>query len=206
MQDEIAEKRKDNVVVAAARVRAGQATSPLLGVNLHENRWQASLHIKGKTLYFGMFDDEGDAGRAVDWALKNVLGRPDDVNYNDAGERTGNDPLRLRVAAGTANLVGNANQASELKGVGKHGDSFRANLRIPLCLYRVDGKGKEILSLPLPVCPTVTAGRVCACKTHQKFYQSVRTEIEAAKVYDSMVRHYGLDKPPHNKPTNYRIE
>jgi hypothetical protein len=47
---------------------------------------------------------------------------------------------------------------------------------------------------------------VCACKTHQKFYPNIPTEIEAAKVYDSMVRHYGLDKPPHNKPTNFRIE
>ena len=100
--------------------------------------------------------------------------------------------------------MGNSKRASTYEGVGKLGNGFRANLRIPLCL--LDNKGKEILSLPLPVCLTVKAGGVCACGTKQKFYPKVRTEIEAAKFYDSRVRHYGLDQPPHNKPTNFPIE
>ncbi len=210
VQDEITKIRQENVAVAAARVAAGLDTSPLLGVCLNpgDDRWTARMKHSGNVNhhYLGRFDREADAGHAVDLFLCDVLNRPEDVNYDEAGVRTGNDPRRLQVAAGTANLVGDAKRASKLKGVGKNGDSFRANLRIPLCLYRVDVNGKEILSLPLPVCPTVAAGRVCACKTHQKFYPNVPTEIEAAKVYDSMVRHYGLDKPPHNKPTNYRIE
>ena len=193
--------RKENVRVAAARVAAGQGTSPLLGVCLYtrESRWHARLTHQGIHIHLGFYDREEDAGHAVDDALVNIFDRPDDVNYTPAGERTGNDPRRHQLA----HLVGNSKRASTYEGVGKHRDGFRANLRIPLCL--LDNKGKEILSLPLPVCPTVTAGGVCACGTKQKFYPKMATEIEAAKFYDSMVRRYGLDQPPHNKPTHFPI-
>jgi hypothetical protein len=206
VQDEIAAIRKDNVTVAASRVKAGQLTSPLLGVSIfHGDRWKADLRIDGTTVHLGTFDREEDAGLAVDLALKNILGRPDDVNYGDDGERTGNDPRRHQVAVGTANLVGNANRESEYHGVSKHNTQWRAKLRVAVC--QLDNKGKEVHhSLPLPVCPTVTAGRVCACKTKQITYPNSADEIAAAKLYDSRVRRYGLDQPPHNKPTNFPIE
>ncbi len=194
----------ENVAVAKRRLAAGQPTSPLLGVVHVRGRWQAVLNIGGTNTYFGTFDDEKDAGLAVDWALKNILGRPDDVNYDDAGEPTGNDPRRLHLATRTANLVGNANQASERFGVSKHGNNWRAALRIPVC--QLDNKGKEIHSLPLPVCPTVETGGVCACKTIQIKYPNSADEDAAARLYDSRVRRYGLDLPPHNKPTNFAIE
>ena len=56
--------------------------------------------------------------------------------------------------------------------------------KLPSVLKETD-KGKEILSLPLSACPTVTAGGVCDCKTKQKLYPSrqasLSTEIDAAK-------------------------
>jgi hypothetical protein len=206
VQNEITAIRKDNVAVAAARVAAGQVTSPLLGVSLFKrDRWQAHLKIEGTQTYLGTFDREKDAGLAVDWALKNILGRPGDVNYDDAGERTGNDPRRHHVAVRTTNLVGNANQESDLIGVSKNGTKWRARLRVAVC--QLDNQAMEVHdSLPLPVCPTVAAGGVCACKTIQKKYPNSADEISAAKLYDSRVRRYGLDQPPHNKPTNFPID
>ena len=197
--------RIKNVAVAASRVQAGQLTSPLLGVALVRDRWRAEVNHEGKKIYLGCFDDEEDAGHAVDWALANLLDRPDDANYDATGERTGNDPRRHQVAVGTANLVGNANQESLRHGVSKNKTQWRARLRVAVC--QLDNKGKEVHhSLPLPVCPTVTAGGVCTCKTTQITYPNSADEIEAARLYDSRVRHYGLDKPPHNKPTNFAIE
>ncbi len=211
VQDEIAEMRIKNVAVAAARVAAGQESSPLLGVCIASqssggDRWHARIQYNGIQVHLGFFDREPDAGRAVDAFLRETLGRPDDVNYDaTTGERTGNDPRRHQTAAGTANLVGNANQESKLSGVSKHGNQWRATLRVRVC--KLDSKGKEFHhSLPLPVCPTVTAGRACACKTKQIIYPNSADEIAAAKLYDSRVRHYGLDLPPHNKRTNFPIE
>jgi hypothetical protein len=205
VQDEIAAMRIKNVAVAASRVEAGQLTSPLLGVSLFRDRWRAEVWHEGTKTHLGCFDDEEDAGHAVDWALANLLDRPGDANYDDAGERTGNDPRRHQFAVGTANLVGNAKQESKHFGVSKNATKWRATLRVPVC--KLDKKGKEVHhSLPLPVCPTVAVRGVCACKTKQIIYPNSADEIAAAKLYDSRVRHYGLDKPPHNKRTNFAIE
>jgi hypothetical protein len=209
VQDEIAAIRKDNVVVAAARVAAGQESSPLLGVSITSwsnggDRWLARIQHNGIQVHLGFFDREPDAGHAVDAFLRDTLDRPDDVNYNDAGERTGNDPRRHMLAAGTANLVGNAKQESNLFGVSKNGTKWRATLRVAVC--QLDSKCKEIHSLPLPVCPTVKTGGVCSCKTFSLKYPNSADEITAARLYDSRVRHYGLDLPPHNKRTNFPIE
>ncbi len=184
---------------------AGQESSPLLGVRIHRDRWQARVQHNGIQVNLGFFDREPEAGHAVDAFLRETLDRPDDVNYNDAGERTGNDPRRHQVAVGTANLVGNANQESKHHGVSKNKTKWRATLRVAVC--QLDSKGKEVHdSLPLPVCPKVANGGVCACKNKQIMYPNSVDEIAAAKFYDSRVRRYGLDKPPHNKPTNFAIE
>ena len=133
VQDEITALWEENARVAAARVAAGQETSQLLGVNLEVfgqgHKWHARIRHEGRLLNLGFFDREQDAGHAVDWALTNLLDRPEDVNYNAAGELTGNDPRRLQLAVGTANLVGNANQEkkeSKLAGVSKAGKKWRA--------------------------------------------------------------------------------
>ncbi len=210
VQDELAELRKENVAVAAARLAKGQESSPLLGVKIASrdqggDRWRAHVYHNGIHLHLGYFDREPDAGRAVDAFLRDTLDRPGDVNYDDDGELTGNDPRRHQVAVGTANLVGNANQESKLRGVSRNATQWRATLRVAVC--QLDNKGKEVHhSLPLPVCPRVAAGGVCRCKTKQIIYPNSADEIAAAKLYDSRVRHYGLDLPPHNKPTNYPIE
>ncbi len=210
VQDEIAEMRKENAAVAAARLAKGQESSPLVGVSITSrsngaDRWQARILHNGIHVHLGCFDREPDAGRAVDAFLRDTLERAGDVNYNDAGERTGNDPRRHQTAVGTANLVGNANQESKRFGVSKNGTQWRATLRVAVC--KLDSKGKEVHhSLPLPVCPRVAAGRVCACKTFQIKYPNSADEDAAAKLYDSRVRHYGLDLPPHNKPTNFPLE
>jgi hypothetical protein len=211
VQDEIAAIRKGNVVVAAARLLAGEASSPLLGVKITSrtqggDRWHARVKHNGIYVHIGLFDREEEAGRAVDTWLREILDRPDDVNYDaTTGERTGNDPRRHQTAVGTANLVGNAKQESRRHGVSKHGTQWRAKLRVAVC--QLDNKGKEFHhSLPLPVCPTVADGSVCACKTKQITYANSADEIAAAMLYDSRVRHYGLDQPPHNKPTNFPIE
>jgi hypothetical protein len=209
VQDEIAELRIQNAAVAAARAAAGQESSPLLGVNITSrsaggDRWHARIQHNGIQVHLGVFDREQDAGRAVDAFLRETLDRPGDVNYDDAGARTGNDPRRHQVAVGTANLVGNANQESKLFGVSKNGTKYRATLRVAVC--QLDSKGKEVHSLPLPVCPTVKAGGACACKTKQIMYPNSADEIAAARLYDSRVRHYGLDLPPHDKRTNFPIE
>ena len=205
MQAETTAIRKDNVAVAAARVAAGQDTSPLLGVKIHKDRWRAQVYHESTSIHLGCFDHEEEAGRAVDWALANLLDRPGDANYDDTGGLTGNDPRRHHTAVRTVNLVGNAKQESKHFGVSKNGTKWRATLRVPFC--KLDNKGKEFHhSLPLPVCPTVAAGGVCACKTRQIMYPNSADETAAAKFYDSRVRHYGLDEPPHNKPTNFAIE
>jgi hypothetical protein len=209
VQDEIAGLRIKNAAVAAARVAEGQASSPLVGVSITSrpngaDRWQARILHNGIHVYLGCFDREPDAGRAVDAFLRDTLDRAGDVNYNDAGERTGNDPRRHQTAVGTANLVGNANQESKLVGVSKNGTKWRATLRVAVC--KLDSKGKEVHSLPLPVCPTVKAGGACTCKTKQIIYPNSADENAAARFYDSRVRHYGLDLPPHNKRTNFPLE
>jgi hypothetical protein len=112
--------RIENVAVAERRVAAGQPTLPLLGVSLLKDRWRAEVWYQSKQHYLGSFDREEEAGREVDWALASLFDRPGDVNYDDAGERTGNDPRRHQVAVRTANLVGNANQESDLIGVSKN--------------------------------------------------------------------------------------
>ncbi len=153
VQDEIAELRIKNVAVAAARVAAGQESSPLLGVNITSrsqggDRWHARVQHNGRQVHLGCFDRESDAGEAVDAFLRDTLGRPDDANYDDAGERTGNDPRRHMLAAGTANLVGNAKQESELAGVSKNKTQWRATLRVPVCLLVFFGKHLYRLSYP----------------------------------------------------------
>ncbi len=207
VQDEIAELRIKNAALAAARMAEGQVSSPLVGVTITSrgDRWQARIHHNGIQVHLGTFDREPDAGRAVDAFLRDTLDRAGDVNYNDAGERTGNDPRRHQTAVGTANLVGNAKQESTRIGVSKNKTQWRATLRVAVC--QLDSKGKEVHhSLPLPVCPTVKAGGACVCKTKQIMYPNSADEDAAARFYDSRVRHYGLDLPPHNKRTNFPIE
>jgi hypothetical protein len=205
VQDKIATMRIENVAVAARRAAAGQDSSPLLGVAIKGDRWAATVYHEGTSMTLGWFDDEEEAGHAVDWALANLLDRPGDANFDDTGGRTGNDPRRHQTAVGTANLVGNAKQESAYFGVSRNETKWRAKLRVAVC--KLDKKGKEVHhSLPLPVCPTVADGGVCVCKTRQITYPNSADEIAAAKLYDSRVRHYGLDKPPHNKRTNFAIE
>ena len=155
--------------VAADRVAAGQETSQLLGVYLQIglDRWRAQLTHEGTPIHPGFFDREEDAGHAVDWALVNIFDRPDDVNYNPAGERTGNDPRRLQLAAGTANLVGSSKRASTYEGVGKHRDGFRANLRIPLCL--LDNKGRRFSPCPYPSARLSQPGECAPAEPYRNF-------------------------------------
>ena len=184
--------RAANRRLALERMAQNKPTSIFYRVSFRfqENMFRVNVKRDGKSMHFGYFDDEADAGRKADDVAR-VLGETDRLNFTAAGTLTGYDGSENSLAAGTANLVA-AKAARKKSGyIGVSEDKSKgpkkwfARVRVPNCILRVDTKA----------CATAATKCTCGLGTTQiKGDRLFLTDKEAAREYDRLVGIYKLTR------------
>ncbi len=185
--------RQRNRKLALDRKDRGEEYSAFFSVtfNIAHNMFCVSRKINGQSVFFGYFDIEADAAKAAD-AVSRRLGEHSKCNFTEDGTPT---DYCHSLSASRAISIANVTAASTAKRHSQYSGVCRMVSRGSDKQWYVRFNVKNC-TLNKTACQSVAAK--CGCGTTEiRSSQYYRTEVEAAREHDRLVRQYDLPRDLH---------